>query len=651
MPPLILSPSFNSTGSISAPPNLTISGTMTAASGLRWGTQGAIIDEYADGNQIRMYTNTAGKGGWFYFPAGLTVNNSLYITGNSVLSASTTDVYTTLQNSSTGGRTWHINATSNASGEGGGRLLIKDGTAGTARIAIDSTGNVGIGTTSPNLQLTLTGSLLLHNNYTGIHQNIYYNNGWKYSTNGYGWAISDDGSGKLLFQMAPNNTSGAGATATVTQPLVLTNSGNVGIGTSSPNASLTVSGGPIVQQRATGDNLGLLVGNSSIDNSYIRLSNTTGTVDYGQGNGGAFVNVNNGQYWYVATSNAERLRVDASGNVMIGGVSSTGGGLLSVGYGITARSVGVYTPYLQTYNSNAGTNLKTWRFGGEAGGNLLFETVNDAYSAATERMRITSTGNVGIGTSSPAVRLHVAGNVSGGFARGILENTAASGNTDLLIKSLGSTTYSSLTMAGNYNYIFFNDPAQSTERARITSDSTGNLLFSTGTSATERLRIASSGNVGIGTGSPTALLDVNGSLAISSMANYRSYTFSGNISSNTWYEVANKSNLSSGVWVVLVYMETWGAGGSVYDVMYASVPFYYHNVSCNETSGLSYILPTLYGSGHAINSNAAPSVRIRATPVATNQIYIEVNFGSITLTGLDGITAGKKIFVYFRKIA
>ena len=82
-----------------------------------------------------------------------------YITGNSVLSASATDVYTTLQNSSTGGRTWHINATSNASGEGGGRFLIKDGTASATRLAIDSSGNVGIGTSSPGTTLEVYGSI------------------------------------------------------------------------------------------------------------------------------------------------------------------------------------------------------------------------------------------------------------------------------------------------------------------------------------------------------------------------------------------------------------------------------------------------------------------------------------------------------------
>ncbi len=235
MPPLILSPSFNSTGSVSAPPNLTISGTMNAASGFVWGTQGAIIDEYAAGNQIRMYTNTAGKGGWFYFPAGLTVNNSLYITGNSVLSASATDVYTTLQNSSTGGRTWHINATSNASGEGGGRFLIKDGTASATRLAIDSSGNVGIGTSSPTNLLHIAGE-------TAQFPTSIYIAPTGHTTSRRA-ALSID-NWLLLQDIDGNGTKNFGIYQGAANALRLSisTSGNVGIGTSSPTATLDVVG-------------------------------------------------------------------------------------------------------------------------------------------------------------------------------------------------------------------------------------------------------------------------------------------------------------------------------------------------------------------------------------------------------------------------
>jgi hypothetical protein len=64
-----------------------------------------------------------------------------------------------------------------------------------------------------------------------------------------------------------------------------------------------------------------------------------------------------------------------------------------------------------------------------------------------------------------------------------------------------------------FGYISWNANASSTEYARIASDNTSSLQFGTG--GTERARIDSSGNLGIGTTSPAARLDVAGSIAVS----------------------------------------------------------------------------------------------------------------------------------------
>jgi hypothetical protein len=91
---------------------------------------------------------------------------------------------------------------------------------------------------------------------------------------------------------------------------------------------------------------------------------------------------------------AEVMRIDSSGNVGIGTTSTTANAKLAVEQGIVARaSTAGLAPYLQLYNSNAGTDLKTWRIGGDSAGSLLIETVNDAYSAATQRLVINSSGN------------------------------------------------------------------------------------------------------------------------------------------------------------------------------------------------------------------------------------------------------------------
>jgi hypothetical protein len=95
---------------------------------------------------------------------------------------------------------------------------------------------------------------------------------------------------------------------------------------------------------------------------------------------------------------------------------------------------------------------------------LFFRTNN------AERLRITSAGNVGIGTSSPSGALHVS---RSGLEAGItLERT--------------TSATAKFTMAAN----------------------DGNLVFTDQNQSAERMRITSAGNVGIGTDSPDTLMEL-----------------------------------------------------------------------------------------------------------------------------------------------
>jgi hypothetical protein len=104
-------------------------------------------------------------------------------------------------------------------------------------------------------------------------------------------------------------------------------------------------------------------------------------------------------------------------------------------------------------------------------------------------MRITSGGNVGIGTSSPGARLDVS---SGG------NNIVASRSTG------GYAAFQRFAPTGQQTYDFYN--VNNVEVARITADASNFLSFSTGSSGTERMRIDASGNVGIGTAAPISSL-------------------------------------------------------------------------------------------------------------------------------------------------
>jgi hypothetical protein len=103
------------------------------------------------------------------------------------------------------------------------------------------------------------------------------------------------------------------------------------------------------------------------------------------------------------------------------------------------------------------------------------------YTGGSERARIDTSGNVGIGTSSPDVNLDVTKTSDGIAAR--FQRSSGGGIVDI-------ETYNAIGGIG-------------------TSD---NIPFRLNTNNTERMRIDSSGNVGIGTSSPATELHVNGGL-------------------------------------------------------------------------------------------------------------------------------------------
>jgi len=113
-------------------------------------------------------------------------------------------------------------------------------------------------------------------------------------------------------------------------------------------------------------------------------------------------------------------------------------------------------------------------------------------SAGAERLRVTATGAVGIGTATPGHTLHV----SGSGARGI-GVTSTDGNAAQLTLSSGSNS-SQLTQSGTS--FFFTNYGSGGSLSFVQE---GAGTFSIFTNASERLRISSGGQVGIGTSNPT----------------------------------------------------------------------------------------------------------------------------------------------------
>jgi len=221
------------------------------------------------------------------------------------------------------------------------------------------------------------------------------------------------GSADLLFYST-------NASQTPTERMRIDSDGNVGIGTSDPARLLTVSGpgGTLLSLVSTNDdNCQVLFGDSASD--------TVGKVVY----------AHDTNHMRFETNSAERMRIDSSGDISIGSVSNHSGARIVINdtpptaFGSPMLQVGQETFTASGYYSiglgyTAGSYTEppaeiaavaTSSSGGTTA-DIVFGTRNvTTNTAVTERMRIKSTGQIGIGTNSISTYndLEVNGNIYG----------------------------------------------------------------------------------------------------------------------------------------------------------------------------------------------------------------------------------------------
>jgi hypothetical protein len=155
-----------------------------------------------------------------------------------------------------------------------------------------------------------------------------------------------------------------------------------------------------------------------------------------------------------------------------------------------AASDGQYSDLAQAGDAVLRTNGKRLLLAGSDGGSVLVST--GPSGSETERLRVSTAGNVGIGTAADASqKLEVAGNVK------ISGSSNGTGNG--IIFPDGSVQTTAGDNLGNHT---------ATQNLNLA----GYQLVSGGSTG---LTLTSAGNVGVGTGAPTSTLQVNGSVAAS----------------------------------------------------------------------------------------------------------------------------------------
>ena len=198
-----------------------------------------------------------------------------------------------------------------------------------------------------------------------------------------------------------------------------------------------------------------------------------------------------------SSADAVAITIDSSENVGIGASSPTFAG----GSGLEIERAGIATLRLQDTTNVANAELQSGESGlhVRVGANGSSGNLFNVSSAGTSRLLIDSSGSVGIGTDSPDTLLHLNAVQAGSVLRLSRQDGSVVAND-----SLGKIEFytTDVTNTGVAGYI----DVQAEGGA-----ASGSMIFGTGTagSASEQVRIASNGNVGIGNTSPLGKLTIS----------------------------------------------------------------------------------------------------------------------------------------------
>jgi hypothetical protein len=277
-------------------------------------------------------------------------------------------------------------------------------------------------------------------------------------------------------------------------------------------------------------------------------------------------------------------------------------------------------------------------------------------NGGTERMRITSTGNVGIGTSSPNQKLEVIGNIVGRTSNSVNANSdfrllagAYTGNAGTIITYNGTSGSNEINYGGATG---IGEPATT-------------HIFLTGTAGslgvgTEKMRITSAGNVGIGV-TPSAWV-THKALQIGARASISSGTTLTQVGNNYFYDGSYKyiATAASTAYQQDAGVHAWfnapsGTAGNAITFTQAMTLDASGNLLLGTTSQLRSGLASFAGSSTSVNQlvladtnayNASPTVQQTFTFKSnTAGTYVDGGFIRVTkANATDGNTLSNMTF-------